>query len=466
MTSVPLQGLDVLLEMPDALRVIADPARLLAEFSQAETAFSGDPFTLESVKPRRVRVREGACTARYELSIREGGHQRVVAVHGTMDLSGRGSKHRGTFGSPDWRCPVPALRLVLTSPPADVALPSLELLMDPVRARALLEEAIRTAGGRYGDLRIAACAPTVVRYKPGSRCTIIYRLTYGPEAQGRDWPAMVIAKTYRGDKGRTAFSGMSALWNSSLRTSEAVTIAMPLAFLEERNVLLQGPVPGASTLEELLRSALSDGEERMDQLHSLFEATGRGLAALHTCGARGKPFTWQDQMAELRGRVARLDGWFPRVGRELEPVLGWLEDLADRTEPQPPVPSHRSFRPAQVLVDGNAISFIDFDGFCQAEQAMDIALFNATTKRIGVQLLSEPGTATHLDEIPRRFLHAYAGLAPVARDRLALWEAAYLLMNLVNCWTKVRPERLERALLLLRRHIEHANLPVSARSPT
>ncbi len=66
---------------------------------------------------------------------------------------------------------------------------------------------------------------------------------------------MVIAKTYRGDKGRTAFSGMSALWNSSLRTSEAVTIAEPIAFLEERNVLLQGPVPGASTLEELIRSA-------------------------------------------------------------------------------------------------------------------------------------------------------------------------------------------------------------------
>lgn len=466
-STVPVEGLDVLLTMPGSLRAIADPARLLAAFSTAEPAFSGDAFTLESVVPRRVRLLESVCTATYELGLRgTDGDQQMVAVRGTSDLSGRESvesEHLGEFGKPGWRCPVPELRLVLSSPPADVALPSMKLLEDPVRARALLEEAIRAAGDRYRDLRIVACAPTVARYKPGSRCTIVYRLTYGPEARGRGWPTKVIAKTYRGDKGRTAFSGMSALWNSNLRTRNEVTIAEPLAFLDERNVLLQGPVPGGSTLEELLRSALGDGDEPIDHLHSLTERTGRGLAALHTCGARGAPATWQDQMAELRGRVVRLGGWFPRVARELEPVLRRLEDLSDRTDPEPPVPSHRSFRPAQVLVDGSTISFIDFDGFCEAEPAMDLALFTSTTKSIGMRISPEGGTAKRLadlDELHSRFLHAYTGAAPLARDRLALWETSYLLMRLVTCWTKVRPGRLEGALLLLRRHIEQAGLPV------
>jgi phosphotransferase family enzyme len=467
-SSVPVVGLDVLMTMPGSLRAIADPAQLLAAFSMAEPALSGDAFTLESVEPRRVRFLEGGvCTATYELGLRDaGGNQRIVAVHGTADLSGREpiqSERLGEFGKPGWRCPVPELRLVLSSPPADVALPSMKLLEDPVRARALLEEAIRTASARYRDLRIVACAPTVARYKPGSRCTIVYRLTYGPEARGRGWPTKVISKTYRGDKGRTAFSGMSALWNSNLRTSDVVTIAEPLAFLDERNVVLQGPVPGASTLEEVLRSALGDGNEQIDDLHSLTERTGRGLAALHRCGARGGPATWQDQMAELRSRVARLGRWFSRVARELEPVLGRLEDLSDRIDPQPPVPSHRSFRPAQVLVDGSTISFIDFDGFCEAEPAMDLALFTTTMKSIGIRLPPERSTSTRLDELDElrgRFLHAYAGVAPLARDRLALWETAYLLMRLVTCWTKVRPGRLEGALLLLRRHIEQAGLPM------
>jgi Ser/Thr protein kinase RdoA (MazF antagonist) len=272
----------------------------------------------------------------------------------------------------------------------------------------------------------------------------------------------VIAKTYRGDKGRTAFASMSALWASNLRSSDVVTIAEPLAFLDEPNVLLQGPVPGASTLEELLRSALGDDGERIDDLRALTVRTGRGLAALHTCGVRGGPATWQDQMAELRSRVARLGRWFPRVAQELEPVLGRLEDLSDRTDPQPPVPSHRSFRPAQVLVDRSTISFIDFDGFCEAEPAMDLALFTSTMKSIGIRLSPEGATSTRLDgldELRRSFLDAYAGTATLARDRLALWETTYLLMRIVTCWTKVRPGRLEGALLLLRRHIEQAGLP-------
>jgi hypothetical protein len=466
-SSVPVEGLDVLLTMPGSLRAIADPARLLAAFSTAEPAISGDAFTLDSVVPRRIRLLEGACTATYELGLRDAvGIRRIETVHGTADLSGRASlesERFGEFGTPGWRCPVPELGLVLSSPPADVGLPSMKLLEDPVRARALLGEALRTAGGRYRDLRIVGCAPTVARYKPGSRCTIIYRLTYGSEARGRGWPAKVIAKTYRGDKGRTAFSGMTALWNSNLRTSDEVTIAEPLAFIDERNVLLQGPVPGGSTSEELFRSALGAGDERIDDLHSLTDRIGRGLAALHTCGARAGPATWKDQMAELRSRVARLGAWFPRVARELEPVLVRLEDLSDRIDPQPLVPSHRSFRPAQVLVDGSTISFIDFDGFCEAEPAMDLALFTTTTKSIGIRLSPQGGTSTRLEELDElcdRFLHAYAGVVPLARDRLALWETAYLLMRLVTCWTKVRPGRLEGALLLLRRHIEQAGLPV------
>jgi hypothetical protein len=466
-TSVPVKGLDVLLTMPGSLRAIADPARLLAAFSTAEPAISGGAFTLDSVVPRRIRLLERACTATYDLGLTDAaGIRRIVTVHGTADQPGRRSiesERFGEFGKPGWRCPVPELGLVLFSPPPDVALPSMRLLEDPVRSRALLEEALRKAGGRYHDIRIVGCAPTVARYKPGSRCTVVCRLTYGPEARRRGWPTRVIAKTYRGDKGRTAFSGMRALWTSNLRTSDVVSIAEPLAFLDEPNILLQGPVPGASTLEALLRSELGDGDERSDDLRSLIEHTGRGLAALHTSGARAEAVTWYDQMTELRSRVTRLGGWFPRVARELEAVLARLEDLSDRSDPQPSVPSHRSFRPAQVLVDPNTISFIDFDGFCEAEPSMDLALFTTTMKSIGIRLLPEGGTSTRLDEVDelrRWFLHAYADFPPRARDRLAFWETAYLLMRLVTCWTKVRPGRLEGALLLLRRHLEQAGLPM------
>src|SRR5207248_9088057 len=97
-----------------------------------------------------------------------------------------------------------------------------------------------------------SCVPRVMRYKPGSRCTILYHLEYppGPDA---GWPELVVAKTYAGDKGRIAWEGMRALWASPLARSSAVTIAEPLAFLPEMNVLVQGPIREEQTLHDLIR---------------------------------------------------------------------------------------------------------------------------------------------------------------------------------------------------------------------
>ena len=57
-----------------------------------------------------------------------------------------------------------------------------------------------------------------------------------------------------------------------------------------------------------------------------------------------------------------------------------LEHLADAVPTGPLVPTHRSFRPAQVLIDGGDIAFIDFDGLCTAEPAIDVALFRAALR--------------------------------------------------------------------------------------
>src|SRR5690606_41329562 len=69
---------------------------------------------------------------------------------------------------------------------------------------------------------------------------LLYHLEYPPEAaQERGWPAVVVAKTYRGDKGQNAYDAMRALWRSPLGTSPTVRIAEPLAYLPELSVLVQ-----------------------------------------------------------------------------------------------------------------------------------------------------------------------------------------------------------------------------------
>ncbi len=125
---------------------------------------------------------------------------------------------------------------------------------------------IRSGSPAYQDLQIQACHPKIVRYKPGSRCTIVYHLDYLPGADANHrWPELVVAKTYRKEKGQNAYESMRALWNSPLGSSHAVKIAEPLAYDSELRVMIQGPIRQEKTLEELIVRAVKRGNDRSNR---------------------------------------------------------------------------------------------------------------------------------------------------------------------------------------------------------
>jgi Ser/Thr protein kinase RdoA (MazF antagonist) len=371
-----------------------------------------------------------------------------------------------------WRCWLPELRLDLTiDPPGDQALPALASLMDGVRARALLERGIRTGSPHYGDLRIEACSPHVTRYNRGSRCTILYRLRFPPGSHSRRWPETVVAKIHHGQKGRSSYESMRALWASGLRTSPNVTIAEPLAYLPGSNVVIQAGIPHERTLKELLSHSLrAPTPETMDVLVSYLGKTARGLAHFHACRARLSPIvTWEDELADVRSQLLRLSAVIPELTGTAAPLLVRLEALA-RAHPADPLrPAHRSFRPAQVLLSRDAIGFIDFDGVCRAEPAIDVALFRAVVKDIGLQALEDvnpnqkAGQArsehlAQLEELCEGFSLAYEAVAPISRPRVALWEALDLLTLVLHSWTKVKFDRLGYRMALLRHHLRTSEL--------
>jgi Ser/Thr protein kinase RdoA (MazF antagonist) len=449
--------------LPPWLVDITDGRRVAAALEATLPEAKSGALDIVGCEAVRLRLEDGLWAGSYDITMRTGvdAVPRVVRLQGATIAPGASPPAPvpgARFGSEQWRIYLPELALALEPQPPDVDLPALPLLTDPDRARELLERSIRATGGPYEDFRLHSCAPQVMRYKPGSRCTIRYRLEYPDEMAGRGWPEIVVAKTYRGDKGQVAWEGMRALWHSPMASS-GVAIAEPLAYLPEPRVLVQGPIREEQTLKRSIRRVL-DGEAQAGraELRRQVRATAAGLAVLHGCGVRhGELVTWEDEREEVRGVIARIAARVPELEGAAEPLLAELTSIAERNAADPAGPAHRSFRPAQVLLAGDSLGFIDFDGFCQAEPALDVALFRTSVRQLG----SGPAHDEILDQLAAEFLDEYSKQVPVSRVRVALWEALDLLTRVLHCWTKVKPERASEAMSALERHLASEPLGLS-----
>ncbi|HET9221044.1 MAG TPA: phosphotransferase [Roseiflexaceae bacterium] len=465
-------------DLPEWLVAPMQPQPLVAALERHVPEFASGDLAIRRCKPDRLRLKGQVWEALYVLTV-DGPDQQVgreIKLAGTCtppDVERVPVASDGPFGSPTWRVYVPELRLDLWMSFEDEALETLPVLMDAEQARALLEQSIRACSPAYAEMRLKSARPRVARYKPGTRATIVYDLEYMVESGvGSAWPDMVIAKTYSKDKGRNAYEAMSKLWASPLSKGDVVAIAEPLAYIPEHKVLIQGPVRGDGDLKDLLKEALrANRSETLVELYDITRKTAAGLAALHQSGARhGETITWEVELDEIRGEVEKLSAVFPWFADVANPLLAQLAALAEERAADPTLPAHRSFRPQQVLVHDGNVGFIDFDGFCLAEPALDIALFRATIKEMGINTSpsdkqkefmypSEEARLermAQLDAICEAFLVEYERFAPVSRQRVALWEALDLLTVVLRCWTKVKPHQLDNAMALLQAHLHSA----------
>ncbi|HVS40760.1 MAG TPA: phosphotransferase [Candidatus Dormibacteraeota bacterium] len=468
-------GLHRLANLPECLSPV-QPQRLRAGLALAVDEVARGDLVLHECAPRHFRHADGAWTFQCQVTVGgPDGERREVWLEGTFRPAGTPqvapADREVAFGSPAWCCVLPELGVALRTAPPDTSLPMLPHLIDPERARVLLEDAIRAGDPGHAGLRIAACRPRVMRYARGSRCTIRYELEHARGAAGGDRRDVVVAKTYRGDKGAKTFQGMRALWNSELSRSPAVAIAEPLAYLPERRVLVQGPVAEDQTLKELICSSLRQGTPAaMSAVNQYVARAAEGLAALHGCGVtHGGTVTLEAEIAEVRTVIDRLARLVPDVPGVAAPLLARVVRLAAEHPADAVRPSHGTFRPAQVLLHQGRVGFIDFDDFGQAEPALDVARFRAGIRDCWVRtLVAEDGTTpspeataatmTALESVCEWFLRHYEAVAPVSRERVVLWETLDLLTDVLHAWTRMSPGRLLAGMLTLEDHLRRTGL--------
>jgi hypothetical protein len=441
--------------------------RAVPEFASGALALRG-----ASIK-RMVLDSAGRWVGTYKLNV-EGanGARRSIGLRGTFAPSATDAQNQPApavpLGEPGWQLALPKLHLTLESEPPESELPAMPDLTDPDKARPILEAGIRAGDSTYSDLQVAAARPDVLSYKPGSRCTIRYHLSYACDDASRGWPAAVIAKTYRKEsKARNAYEGMVALWNTPLATDPIVAIAEPLAFIPELKALVQSTLAGDKSLEDLLKAALKSGaNEDMANLDLYLRKVAIGLAALHRSGAsHHETQTFEADFAKLDELADRLAAAAPELHGAAAPLLARLRERAAAHPADPVVPTHATFNPEQVLIDGERVGLIDFDDFCLAEPAMDVALFRAAIQDIGMNAL--PAGTPHaerqgrLEQLARFgdvFLDEYQRHAAVSRERVALWEAWSYTRDALHFWVKVKPAEPDNAMMMLTRHLRGMGL--------
>jgi hypothetical protein len=411
----------------------------------------------------------------YNLAVQSSstGLEQNVLLHGKLTAPWFGESANITsnptpFGSPDWRCFLPEFNLALEIEAPEKELPGLAQLIDAEQSRLLMERILREAGRLAAGHTITACRPRILSYKPGSRCTIRYELEYAasPDPSTRS-PQLVIGKVYRkGSKAQNAYEGMLTLWHSPLADGSTVTIAEPIACLPDLKLMLQTTIPGELSLEDLLKSVIDrPNQAGQEKLYRYIRKTAAGLAAFHRSGAAyGEHVELGERFVDIHKLIHRLTVLLPKFEGAFLPLLGRLEDLAALYPEEPAVPTHGTFNPEQVLLDGERIGFIDFDDYCMAEPALDVGLFRAAIKDTGMNAPFSSSTPSRterlarlilLDEIGDVFLSEYETHAAISRHRVALWEAADYLRNCLHYWIKVKPAEPDTPLMILEQHLQN-----------
>jgi hypothetical protein len=451
--------------IPEWLSAIAD-ADFVADALRSSPAFALSTLKLEAVEISRLRLKKKRWSGLYLLTVtNQASIRRHVALRGTL-IPSPGAEPEGHLNGDTWRGFVPGVRLAFEPQPPDEALSELDPLTDPTQAADLLERVLRDGSPVYESLRFDSCHPKVLRYKPGSRATILYHLAYEPPDQDRGWPDRVIVKTYRDLRGATAYEGMRALWESPLLNHGRLKLAEPLAFNRDLRLLVQGYIPNTGTLRELTREARrASSLERAAELDDYVRKTGAALAALHSSGVKnGTALDFDHEFEELGEDLDELLQAAPQLQGAADRLLVSLRDLTKRFPIDPPVSSHGAFRPDQVLVSDGEIGFVDFDGLCQAEPAFDVAEFVGKLRSVSLTVgkgeddvvddAQLPALLARADQLSDLFLAEYERYRPLSRDRVAMWEALSLLKRLVDGWAKVKPARLRVNIMLMRRFLE------------
>jgi hypothetical protein len=301
------------------------------------------------------------------------------------------------------------LALAIQGFPADTSLPALPDCFDTSEGGpvfASLELAARTLLGDSAWRKVAVRAEAL-RYKPASRCVILYELALehprlaGGASEG--WsPLVVCGKAYADREHARAVSAVQeSLHRESQRTMDqkvaghtfrAPLVPRPLGRVDDLALLLSEMVRESSSPNRVDAPAAEDSWKPrivrrpggmvvdLNTPTTKIRCAAATMARLHTSSISTfavPPRTSAGDVKQVRERASRIAEANPA---EADSVLALSRRVAESLEAAEPgvlMPGHGSFKPTEMLFrDGDAV-VIDLDKIGLADPAGDVGCFLA-----------------------------------------------------------------------------------------
>ena len=249
---------------------------------------------------------------------------------------------------------------------------------------AALESTARAFHEVPADRPLLDVVAEPVRYKPGNRCVLRYRLRFGgADGDGAARTCTLVAKLY----GEQAEAQAADDLLVRLRDQAGVAwIARPLGVVPELSLALtedlgssRDPVPALSGLHVVHPGS--------PQAFDVVRRAARALAELHTgrldtseLSRRSGP----EEAEKAAKRVRLLEQYVPELTPRSRPITDALCATLEALPTDTLRPGHGSYKSSQLMVRDGAVFLVDFDQFCLADPALDVGYFLAYLRPAGL----------------------------------------------------------------------------------
>lgn len=261
--------------------------------------------------------------------------------------------------------------------------------------------------------------PVVVRYRPGSRCTV----------RGGHGAAARYVKVVAGQPDEQVDA--ENLWAAAGAGLLPFAVAEPHGCDASTASSWYGVVPGRPLAPDLL------GADGADAAGRVGAALGALAAAAVVPTRRDGP---ADQLARTRRTLARAAAVVPALEAGLTGAAGMLERAHRRLPHRRLVPVHGTPHAKQWLVDGSGrLGLVDFDRYALGDPELDLATFL-------VELENDTSRVAPMAVIETALVEGFASAGgEVDNGRLSLYSMHKRLAKVARTATSLRPDGDERA---------------------